>query len=96
MLSDQMCAMPRAMLSIASVVTNDGMRNRSAVQPFHQPMTSPRPKTRSMVCSAGNHGQLDVSQQRIGSSQERINSNPVVVAVSATTEPTDRSIPRPK
>ena len=38
------------MLSIASVVTNDGIRKRSDVQPFHQPMARPRLR---MIAMAG-------------------------------------------
>ena len=37
------------MLSIASVVMNDGIRNRSDIQPFHQPMSRPIARMRPMA-----------------------------------------------
>ena len=55
------------MLSIASVVMNDGILKRSDVQPFHQPMPSPRPR----MMQDGRDRRNQVAHQQEGDAGRR-------------------------
>ena len=59
---DQITARPRAMLSMASVVTKDGTRKRSETQPFNQPMARPMAEDEA----DGRVGRHQVAHQQEG------------------------------